>query len=150
MRKTVEIKGGAKLEAALAKIAASLGSGAELRVGFLEGAKYPDGTSVALVAAVQNFGSPANNIPPRPFFSDMVRRKGPGWPAAVAKNLKAQNYDAARALDAVGFGIEGQLKQSIIQTNSPPLKPATIARKGFDKPLIDTGHMLNSTDHEVE
>jgi hypothetical protein len=30
------------------------------------------------------------------------------------------------------------------------LKPATIRRKGFAKPLVDTGHMLNSIDHEVE
>jgi hypothetical protein len=33
-----------------------LSSGDDLKVGFLEGAKYPDGTPVALVAATNEFG----------------------------------------------------------------------------------------------
>ena len=49
----------------------------------------------------------------------------------------------------MGQGISGQLKQSIVDTNEPPLAASTIARKGFAKPLVDTGHMLQSVDYEV-
>jgi hypothetical protein len=42
------------------------------------------------------------------------------------------------------------LQQSIRDTNDPPLAQATIARKGFAKPLIDTSVMINSVDYEVE
>ncbi len=120
---------------------------ATLRVGFLEGATYPDGTSVPTVAAVQNFG--AGNIPPRPFFSNMIENKSPGWGKSLAEILKANRYHAKASLELMGQGIAGQLRQSIVDTNSPPLADATIARKGFAKPLIDTSNMINSVDSEV-
>lgn len=137
------------MERKLQEIASKLKSSGNLRVGFLENATYPNGTSVALVAAIQNFGAPKVGIPPRPFFSNMVREKSGGWPDAIAKNLKATGMDVRAALERVGEGIKGQLQQSIIQTNSPPLAQSTIDRKGSAKPLVDTGHMLASVDYEV-
>ena len=53
------LKGGAHADAYLQKIADRIKQAGTLRVGFLEGATYPDGTSVAMVAAIQNFGAPA-------------------------------------------------------------------------------------------
>lgn len=144
------VSGGDKLEKALGEIARRLKKGATLKVGFLEGARYPDGTSVALVAAIQNFGAPARGIPPRPFFSNMVAEKSPSWAPALGDLLKSTGYDPQAALEMMGEGIKGQLQQSIRNTNSPPLSPRTIERKGFEKPLIDTGHMLNSVDYEVD
>ncbi|MDN5158227.1 hypothetical protein LVK59_28730, partial [Escherichia coli] len=41
------------------------------------------------------------------------------------------------------------IKESIRAFESPPLSPITIARKGFDKPLIDTGDMQKSVSYEV-
>ena len=146
----MEIKGGDKLKAALDGIAKGIGKGGTVMVGFLEGATYPDGTSVAMVAAIQNFGAPAAGIPPRPFFSNMVKEKSEGWPKAIALNLVDTNYDIEKTLTRVGAGIAGQLTQSIIKTNSPPLKAATVKRKGFSKPLIDTAVMINSVNFEVE
>lgn len=142
------IRGGDKLEKALAEITAKLNRAATLRVGFLAGATYPDGTSVPMIAAVQNFGSGV--IPPRPFFSNMIAEKSPEWPEAIAKNLKATHYGVRVTLLRVGEGIKGQLQQSIRDTNTPPLKPSTIARKGFDKPLIDDAIMINSVDYQVD
>jgi hypothetical protein len=139
-----------KLAAKLAKIVQSTEGHPRVSVGFLRDASYPDGTPVALVASVQEFGSPANNIPPRPFFRLMVAEKSGGWPEAVRLNLKATDYDAHKTLDRVGQGIAGQLKDSIKTLTDPPLAPSTIKRKGFDTVLIDTGHMLNSVDYRVE
>lgn len=146
----MQVRGGQKLEAALADLSKRLSKPATLRVGFLENATYPDGTPVAMVAAIQDFGAPGANIPPRPFFRNMVASKSPGWGPALAKNLKARNYDVTAALDAVGEGIEGQLQQSIQETNTPALAKKTVARKGFAKPLIDTSNMINSVDHDVK
>ncbi len=144
------ISGGEKLEAKLAEIARRLKKGAAVKVGFLEKATYPDGTQVALIAAIQDFGAPSVGIPPRPFFRNMVADKKGEWPAALEQLLVANDYDAERALALLGEGIAGQLRQSIVDTNDPPLKPATIARKGHEKPLIDSGHLLQSVDYEVE
>jgi hypothetical protein len=88
-------------------------------------------------------------IPPRPFFRSMIKGKSPEWGDALANELKAQDYDVSRALDRLGEGIAGQLRQSIRDTDTPPNAPSTIAKKGFATPLIDTGDMLKSVDHEV-
>lgn len=145
-----EIRGGTKLEKVLAEMAANLTKAGTLKVGFLAGSRYPDGTPIAMVAAIQNYGAPRAGIPPRPFFTNMIKAKSPEWPAAIAGLLKANNYDAQLALDIAGMKIAEQLQQSIKDTNDPPLKPATIKRKGFAKPLIHHTDMINSVKHEVK
>ncbi len=167
------ISGGEKMAIALATMAANLKKAGTLRVGFLENATYPDGKSVAMIAAIQNFGAPSVGIPPRPFFSNMIRSKRAAWPRALAINLRAADYDAQVALRRFGTGVAGQLRQSIKDTNSPPLAPSTIAKRmrgmtgaqiaaadkraaktgkppSYAKPLVDTGIMLGSVDYEVE
>lgn len=144
------ISGGKKFEAALAVLAAKLGKPRTLRVGFLAGATYPDGTPVAMIAAIQNFGAPKVGIPPRPFFSNMVAKRSPSWPKGLATQLKATDNDVEATLQITGEVIKGQIQLSIRDFSSVPLSPRTIARKGFDKQLIDSGHMLSSVDFEVQ
>lgn len=145
----VTVSGGDKAAKALAEIAAKLGDGGFLKVGFLEKAKYPDGTPVAMIAAIQNYGAPSRNIPPRPFFTNMVKEKAPTWPEGVKMALKAADYNVSTALNMIGDGIAGQLRESIINTKTPPLAESTIRKKGFSQPLIDTSHMLHSVDYAV-
>lgn len=135
-----------------------------LRVGFLENATYPDGKPVAMIAAIQNYGAPGAGIPPRPFFSNMVRDKQAGWGPALATNLLATDYDVTTSFARVGEGIAGQLRASIIDMNSPPLAASTLRKRGYKggpynpndkktfgaKPLVDTGHMLGSVDYDVK
>lgn len=143
------LTGGDKLLARLAELATAVSRPGTLRSGFLENATYPDGKPVAMIAAIQNWGAPGVGIPPRAFFSNMIADKSPRWGADVAAALRASRYDATIALELVGHNIDGQLRQSIKDTNSPPLAASTIAAKGHDKPLIDSAHMFNSVDHEV-
>lgn len=128
-------------------MAEGLSRGGTVRVGFLENATYPDGKSVAMIAAIQDFGT--GTIPPRPFFRNMIAAKQGEWPGAIDGLLKANDYDIDKTLQQTGAAIAGQLRQSIIDTNAPPLSPVTIRRKGHAKPLIDTSHMINSVDFEV-
>lgn len=144
------VKGGEKFAAKLDAIARTIRSASGVRIGFLEAARYPDGTPVAMIAAIHNYGAPRAGIPPRPFFTNMIAAKQGEWPKAIAGLLKSTDYDAFRTLQLTGEAVAGQLRQSIIDTNDPPLKPATIRRKGFSKPLVETGHMLNSVDYEVQ
>ena len=147
------IRGGDKLEAALADMAKRISKPGTLRVGFLENATYPDGKSVAMVAFLDEYGHTTpegKRVGPWPFFRNMIAAKKGGWPRAIATNLKAQNYDATKTLLLVGEGISGQLRQSIKDTNSPRLAESTIDRKGHAKPLVDSGVMLGSVDYEVK
>ena len=175
----VTLKGGDKLKAYLQKISSKVSAGAELRVGFLSNATYPNGTPVAMIAAIQEFGAPAAGIPPRPFFSNMIAKHQDEWPKGFATQLRETNYDVMLTFERAGAAIAGQLRQSIVDTNEPPLSQITLmirkmkgegktitraslgeaARRLADgesvggistKPLVETGHLLNSIDYEVK
>jgi len=145
----VSVKGGDRLAARLKQIADRLGSEPVVKVGFAEGSTYPDGTSLPLVAALNEFGAPSRGQPPRPFMRNTVAKHGGDWPKAAAALLKANDYDAHKTLELVGEGIKGQM-QTEIQTGSfAPLAPSTIRQKGHTKPLIDTGFMWQHITVEV-
>lgn len=141
------VSGGDKLRKKIETIVAGVKSASAVKSGFLAGATYPNGTPVAMIAFIQDRGS--RTIPPRPFFRDMIDKYSETWAPTVAAALKASDYDAAKALGQLGELMDGQIRQSIQDTNAPPLAKSTIRRKGFDKPLIDKGHMWNSVDHKV-
>jgi hypothetical protein len=187
------LTGGDKLAAKLAAIAKRLGGNPEVRVGFLENSVYDDGTSVPMVAAINEFGASIQReagqvtiyrsldkqgdflkggrfvkasksnyatthahgpytitIPPRPFMRNTVAKHKADWPKAAAKLLVAQNYDIVATMTLVGEGIKSQMQQEITDFKDPPNAPGTIARKGFNKPLIDSGFMRNSIGVEVK
>lgn len=122
----VSLTGGDALRAKLEEIARQIEGNHELRVGFLEGATYPDeaGTSVAQVAWWLNYGT--KTAPPRPFFTGMIAAKSPKWGDNLARALKANDYDVAKSLAIMGEGIGGQLQQSLIDLTAPALSPITM------------------------
>lgn len=144
----VAIRGGERLAIALSKLAENLSKPGTLRVGFLEGSTSPDGESIPLRAALNEFGH--GNVPPRPFFRNMISAKSDEWPEGLAIALKANNYDAEKALEIAGHAIAGQLQASIKDFTSPPLAQSTIDRKGHSQPLIETGDMIRAVDFEVK
>ena len=156
----VGVTGGKTAAAVIKAIGKRVGQ-KHVRVGFLESAKYPaarkkydrNGQSrvvpvpvlpVATVAFWNNFGTVTT--PARPFFSNMIRDKSPKWGESLAKVLHATQYDGDKSLALMGELIQGQLQQSIIDTNSPPNAERTIIEKGgADKPLVGvSGIMLGS------
>ena len=100
--------------------------------------------------------------PPRPFFRNAIVKNQGQWPADIAASLKANNYDAKKALNEVGQKIQEEIQDSIVDLTSPPLAASTIARKsrgrvskmagvlGPAKPLVDSGTMLRSPTHLVK
>lgn len=123
-----------------------------MRVGFLEDATYPDGQPVAQVAAHLNYGT--SKMPPRPFFRQFIAQNKDGWGKKLGNVLAAAGYDTTLALGRMGYGMKGQLQETIIAFNNPPDSKETLARKkskfGEDSTLIDTAHMLNSVDFDVK
>ena len=159
-----EIKGGDKFEAALARIATLAGNATSVSIGFLSEATYPNGKPVAMIAAIQEWGAPRAGLPPRPFFRNMIADKKGEWPKAISDLLVANGYDALRTLQQTGEAVAGQLRESIVRTDSPALAESTLRKRGVGgmvynakdrrtfgaKPLIDTGHMLNSVNYQVK
>jgi hypothetical protein len=89
-------------------------------------------------------------IPSRPFFRDMIQKRKGEWPEQLGKIIKAADYDEDLALGRMGKLVSEQLQESIREFSSPGNAKSTIAKKGKDNPLIDSGHMLNSVDSEVQ
>ena len=141
------VTGGDKIRDAFKRLADNLASAKSVQVGFLEDATYPDGMSVATVAALNEYGHA--HTPPRPFFRNMIRAKSGRWPQGLRAALADNDYKASTALNLLGATVAGQLQESITELRSPPLAPSTIKAKGHDKPLIDTGHMLGSVSYRV-
>jgi len=149
---SANIVGGSALEKHLREVERHLGRGAHVRVGFLENATYPAKEKgkrlhVAQVAFWDHYGTIRS--PARPFITDMIERKSPRWGVSLGNLLKQTNYDSEKALALMGEGIKGQLQASIRNWSTPPNAPSTVARKGFNKPLIETAVMLRSVDFQV-
>ena len=146
------LSGGGALEAKLKDLAAKVAKPGTLQVGFLENSTYPDGTSVPMVAAIQEFGAPAAGIPPRPFFRTMIAEKAPAWGGILGGLVKGNDFDAAKALGQMGEGIKGQLQQSIIDTNAPALSPVTLMLRKMrseDQSLVVTGKTVGEAAERV-
>lgn len=120
------MSGGGKLEGRLAGMVTRLGGAKEVRIGFLEGSTESDGTSLPMIAAIQEFGAPRVGIPPRPYFRGMVKRHKGEWSGELGKVLVTQDYDSERSLRLMGERIGGELRQSIVDLTSPPLSPVTL------------------------
>lgn len=142
------LKGGGKLKAKLAEIQKKVVKAQAVKVGFLSGSTYPDGTSVPMVAALNEYGT--SKMPPRPFFRSMIAAKQSNWGKSLANVLKNNDYDVSKSLALMGEGIGSQLQQSIVDFDAVPLADSTVAQKGFDKQLIDTANMINSVSYQVD
>lgn len=141
-----------KILDALNNIASNL-SDKQLKVGFIDGATYPDGKLVAMVAATNEYGNPANNQPPRPFFRNAIAEHESEWLDAISRGLQ-KGVPLDDVLAVVGERAVGDVVQSIATLMDPPLSPATIASRkskgnASTKPLVDTKVMIRDVHYEV-
>ena len=65
------------------------------------------------------------------------------------KSLNGTKVNESSFLSNLGQKASIDLEQSIINFKTPGNAPWTIKAKGFDDPLIETRHMLNSVRWEV-
>lgn len=158
----VKVKGGEKLDAKLRKIAAIK---AQTRIGFFEKAKYSDGTSVAYVAYLNEYGG---HNPPRPFLKRTFTKNIKNWVKGIKANLGSGLSQAKvrRAYEMAGLKAVGDVKRTIKDWNPNDPYPndnKTIAAKRHrarggrglepinpDTVLIDTGRMIASVNYEVK
>jgi hypothetical protein len=112
----------------------------------------------AAIGYINENGSPAQNIPPRPHLKPGVRSVEqdfmPHLKAAARKALEGDAEGAVTSLDSAGTVAANGVKRYITITGFTPLADATIAnrlRRGRtgNKPLIDTGEYRRSITHVV-
>lgn len=147
---------------ALAESLRALGK-ARVRVGVLADAPKKTGTrtgkrgrqiqqaaTLAEVAAAHEFGT--DKIPQRSFIRATVDLKA-AVIAAEQEKLAAQVAEGKItpevAMERLGAAVQGMVQTRIAEGIGPALKPATVARKGSDKPLVDTGQLRSSVTYQV-
>ena len=160
----MEFTGGEAFKAKLQEMMQQAGENLTLRIGFLEGATYPDGTPVAQVAALNEYGhatpvgkrgmGPAARTVARPFFSRMLAEKSPDWSRRLVNLHRFNQGDMGKVMKSLGESIAQDLQMAIVDFNDPPDKQVTIDRKGFkggaQATLQDTKVMLRAVAYEVD
>lgn len=135
-------------------------SKARVTVGFFETATYEDGTPIAGVAAVNEYGSENMGIPARPFFRPATQDNEQKHAELLAQATRDafSGGDLSQGLEVLGQVVVGDIKDAIVAVTEPALKDSTIAArarrhsegKASDEPLVDTSQMLNAVDYLVE
>jgi hypothetical protein len=116
-----------------------------------------DGVPVVEYAIYNEFGTlPRGNnkgIPARPFVGTTHDEQGRRWIDTIDKNLEDMLLSKQRTqteLDILGRRMMTDIKRKIDSITTPPNSPATIKRKGSDKPLIDDGVLKREINYEVK
>ena len=141
--------------AAILKAIAKLGK-RDVLVGIPEATSSRPGEPVnnAELAYLLSTGSPADNLPARPFLIPGVEQSLPlitktmeaGGAAALSGNQKAADETLARA----GILASNSVKRYVLDSSHfAPNAPLTVKLKGSDKPLIDKSELLRSVTYVV-
>lgn len=123
------------LESKLKAISKEL-SGKLAEAGFRSESHYEDGTPVAYVAAIQEFGDPSHKIPPRPFFRSAISEHKEEWSqtlAGLARKAIRGEIDGNDAFDGVGILMATDIQAQIAKTDSPALSPITVLLRKWRK-----------------
>jgi len=167
-------------------------SDSSVAVGFFPQAVYPDGTPVAAIASIHEYGAVINKaagqvtlyrsidkegefkhggrfvkkrkanfssthnvpahqvrIPCRSFMRTTAHEQENNWVKTCANLLRSGN-PIEIVMNTMGSLIAGDIRDKIRSIASAGGNaPSTIRRKGFDRPLIDTGRMLRSVSFET-
>ena len=112
----------------------------------------------AEIGYLMETGSPAQNIPERPFLvpgvEDGKARFIPHLKAAGISALDGKPEMVNRDLERAGFVAASSVKTKITEGPFTPLSPKTLAKRRAkgrtrESPLIDTGQLRDSITHVV-
>lgn len=123
--------------------------GKGVKVGIRRGKGAHDGTDMLDIAVYNHFGTAT--IPARPFVSDCAE-KNAGQIQEAQKRLVYRVYQGSLSADGalaqLGAWYVNVQKGHILHGGWTPNAPATVKRKGSNKPLVDTGQLVNTVDWE--
>lgn len=132
--------------------------GKELKAGVLPDAgNEKNGKPIAQVASWNEYGTPATSrrpwsVPARPFMAISCDEHN-GWQKDCERAVNGilGGAEVISKLNGIGEQMKKDIK-SVIGDKSKltPNKPSTIAKKGHDIPLMDTGSMYDAINYEVK
>lgn len=119
-----------------------------VKIGLPKGSNaYPDGTSVIMVGAVHEFGSPSRGIPQRSFLRATLLQHSKAYKSLfvkLSKKIVSGDMTKSQALNMIGLTVQ----RDVVDRISDGIDPELSTREGT--PLIDTGHLRQSITYKVE
>lgn len=121
-----------------------------------KGKQRTDGLTNAQLASIHEYG--LGDVPARPWIGPPFRANRQKYMARLVKAYKKALKDGEPAqvikeLERLGFLMAADIKNYVTQSPlpgvPPPNAPATIARKGSSRTLVDSSQMVNSVTHQV-
>lgn len=103
--------------------------------------------TMATLGAIQEFGT--ETIPARPWLVPGVESATQEILDTIQEGIE-EGRDPAQTLNRVGLVAAGEVQMYITELRTPPNAPSTIAAKGSDNPLIDTGAMRASVTYQIQ
>lgn len=158
----MQIKADIKSTVDLSKIQAFIGPGDDVLIGYPEGRPHPGSTlSMDELARTQTYGD--SEIPARPFLEEGILEKKNEVSQMVREHYegRVEGKDKKPTLARIGAFCVGAVKEFVFgdfYKQSIPNAESTIYRKSrrqkgkvllSDKPLIDSGDMINATTYVV-
>ena len=119
-----------------------------LSVGVMDGAtNVESGAQVADYAIYNEYGT--KRIPARPAMRATLDANADRYVDGLG-TLLMSGMDPETALDTLAQVMEGDIKKNIAEWQQPPNAPGTVARKGYNAPLKETGAYEHAITSRVD
>ncbi len=108
--------------------------------------------TIGEVARIQEYGSKAAGVPPRPYLSTTFKKNNGAIRSAMRRSAAAifltpgSHRTAYREL---GKLLVGAVRSTIFSNIPPQLADATVEKKGHDLALVDTGVLMKSITYKI-
>ena len=122
----------------------------KVSVGYFSNSTYSDGTPVAYVASIMEFGE--MHTPARPTIRPSLEKNKTKYYDLINKAIvnSLNGSDFKTGLMIVGKMGAEDIQAEIRNLQNPPLSIKTILKKGHSKPLMDTKVMFQSVAFKVD
>ena len=156
MKATTKVSGGQRVGQRMKALQDRLSRNSGVFVGIPSGAgQYEDGTPLAVIGAVHEFGRADGSIPERSFLRVPLRSNQDVFAKIFVSGLPAVvngEMTLRQLMDQAGARAAATSQEAISQGIAPPLKESTLRRKDSGKttPLIDNGRLWQSITWVVE
>jgi hypothetical protein len=122
----------------------------EVKAGFLDTSKYADGTPVAEVAAMNEFGHITDlgyKVPPRPFLRPSIANYAADWVQVAREGIDdviTHGLDPVQVYERMGLSMAGDIVKQITEPDKIPLSRVTLLLRKWrdDGRTIDNAAVL--------
>jgi len=117
-----------------------------------DGSEDRGGITLAGIASVQEFGTADRSVPSRSWMRAFLAQKESEFFQlsfeVISKTILGK-MNIKKGLNIIGLAMSSGFKQMITDIKQPPLKVSPRKPQGGTNPLVDTGRLRASQNHQV-